>query len=237
MAEHPEPAASLIDSAMRKQLATLAEATRRGVPRIGWKAGLHDAVSQQRLGLGGPLLATLDGARVVSVGGSYRPRVGSQPRVEVEVAVHLGRSVAAGVSLEEARAAITGIAPAFEFIDWTRPQGLEAFLENSILHDATVFGEDRPLAAFEAMLRAGLPRLLIGGAVVREGEPGRVPTDPATVVVSAATILGRYGEALEAGDRIICGSYIEPIDIAPGDELTADLGPLGRISVTVGSPR
>ena len=239
MAEHPEPAASLVDSGMRKQIAKFVAARQRGVPRIGWKMGVHDAATQQRLGLGGPLLGTLDGLRVVAEGGTYYPREGSQPQAEMEVALHLGRSVAAGASLDEAREAIAGIAPAFEFVKKVnfREYGLAGSLEDSFFHDATMFGEDRPLAVLEEMLRHGLPRLLLGDAVASEGQPGRVPADVATVVVAAAEILARYGAALQPGDRIICGSYVEPFDIAPGDKLTADLGPLGRISVTVGSPR
>lgn len=241
MTEHHEPIRAAIDEAMRAQLAALAAAVARGVPRIGWKVGFHDDAAQQRMGIGGPLMGTLDGARTVAAGGMYHPRPGSRPRAEVEVALHIGRRVEAGVSLEEARAAISGIAPAFELIDWAKPSlrdaGLAAMLERSILHDAVVFGDDQPLSVFAEMLRGGLPKLLRGGAVLREGQPGRVPEDLATVVVSAATILGRYGWALEAGDRIICGSYIEPVDIAPGDQLTAELGPLGRISVTVGEPK
>jgi 2-oxo-hept-3-ene-1,7-dioate hydratase len=238
MAEHPEPVAAAIDAAMRKQLANLKAAAARGVPRVGWKVGFHDAAAHQRMGIGGPLMGTLDGSRVVPDGGTYHPRPGSRPRAEVEVALHIGRRVAAGVSLEDARAAIAGIAPAFELVDLAKPmQPIGAMVEGGILHDAVAFGDDQPLAVFAEMLRWGLPKLLRGGEVLREGQAGRVPEDVATVVVSAANILGRYGEALEPGDRIICGSYIEPADIAPGDELTADLGPLGRIGIRVGESR
>jgi 2-keto-4-pentenoate hydratase len=238
MAEHPEPVAAAIDAAMRSQLASLRAAIEHGVPRVGWKVGFHDAAAQQRMGIGGPLMGTLDGARVVPDGGTYHPRPGSRPRAEVEVALHIGRRVEAGVSLEDARAAIAGIAPAFELVDLTKlVPPLAAMVENSFARDAVVFGDDQPLAVFAEMLRWGLPRLLRGGEVLREGQAGRVPEDVATVVVSAAAILGRYGEALEPGDRIICGSYIEPVDIAPGDELVAELGPLGRIGIKVGEPR
>src|SRR5947207_1684056 len=114
MAEHPEPVAAQIDAAMRKQMATLVAVIARGVPRVGWKVGFHDATAQERMGIDGPLMGTLDGSRVVAAGGTYHPRPGSRPRAEVEVALHIGRRVEAGVSLEDARAAIAGIAPAFE---------------------------------------------------------------------------------------------------------------------------
>lgn len=56
--------------------------------------------------------------------------------------------------------------------------------------------------------------------MARDGRRGVVPDDVATVVISAAKILDR----------------VEPFDIAPGDTLAADLGPLGRITTAPGAP-
>jgi len=41
------------------------------------------------------------------------------------------------------------------------------------------------------------------------------------------------GERLEAGDRIITGSVVQ-VPIKGGDQVTADLGPLGRVEITIG---
>lgn len=46
-----------------------------------------------------------------------------------------------------------------------------------------------------------------------------------------ADSLGAVGEHLRAGERIIAGSLVKPIEVEPGDTLTADLGPLGSVEV------
>jgi 2-keto-4-pentenoate hydratase len=39
------------------------------------------------------------------------------------------------------------------------------------------------------------------------------------------------GERLRAGDRLITGSVVQ-VPIARGDEVIADIGPLGRVKLT-----
>jgi 2-keto-4-pentenoate hydratase len=45
-------------------------------------------------------------------------------------------------------------------------------------------------------------------------------------------VLGAGGERLRAGDRVITGSVVQ-LQVAPGDEVIADFGTLGRVGVTV----
>jgi 2-keto-4-pentenoate hydratase len=40
------------------------------------------------------------------------------------------------------------------------------------------------------------------------------------------------GERLQAGDRLITGAVVQ-LAVAPGDEVIADLGELGRRAVTI----
>jgi 2-keto-4-pentenoate hydratase len=62
-------------------------------------------------------------------------------------------------------------------------------------------------------------------------------TDPRLVAAltaqrAVAELLGAVGERLQADDRLITGSVVR-IPIEPGDEVVADLGPLGRAAATV----
>jgi 2-keto-4-pentenoate hydratase len=45
-------------------------------------------------------------------------------------------------------------------------------------------------------------------------------------------LLDSAGERLQAGDSLITGSVVQ-IRVEPGDEVIADLGPLGRAAATV----
>jgi 2-keto-4-pentenoate hydratase len=225
----PEVAAA-VDSGMRSQLTRLHEFLAGGMPRAGWKVAFNDPAVLARLGLDRSLVAPLDGRAILTSGGSWTLGAGVRARVEAEVAVRVGRDVAAGASLDEARAAISALAPAIEIVDASRASpDLAAMLADGVLHAATVFGHE---VAFPASVPAGYPRLSIDGAVTREIIEGRVPADLAEIVVLVASTLGRYGESLRAGDRIICGSFIDPPDVAGGQHVLADFGAMGSVEVT-----
>jgi 2-keto-4-pentenoate hydratase len=51
------------------------------------------------------------------------------------------------------------------------------------------------------------------------------------VLSALAEVLEANGEALRAGDVIITGSVVAPIEVAPGQVLRAEMSPLGSIEV------
>lgn len=230
----PETVRPLIAAGMARQLAAYHEALAAGMPRLGWKIGINDPAAQQRMGIAATLVGWLDGRRVFLDGQPYQPRPGSKPRIEAEVAVRVGADVPAGADAAAARAAIAAMAPAIEFVDGARPLfPLDELLANDIIHDGVLFGPERPPGAEAGLVAAGFPLVRLDGAEVRKGLPGRYPDDLAEIVAHVANLLAEHGEALRAGDRIICGSYIDPFDVASGAEVKADFGPLGMLRFTV----
>ena len=220
---------------MARQLEAFHAALAEGMPRIGWKIGINDPAAQQRLGLSAPIVGWLDGRRVFDPDGTYVPREGSKPRIEAETAIRMGADLPAGADLEAARAAIAGAAPAIEFVDGTKPLlPIEEGLAQDILHDGVLFGPEAPIEAARGLVELGFPTAHLNGAAHRVAQPGRYPDDLAEIALHVANVLGQHGEHLRAGDRIICGSYIDPFDVAPGDEVAADFGPFGTIRFRVG---
>jgi 2-keto-4-pentenoate hydratase len=55
--------------------------------------------------------------------------------------------------------------------------------------------------------------------------------DAVGTVRLVADFLGGHGAALAPGDRILAGSLAAPLLVAPGDAVSADFGPLGRLSL------
>jgi 2-keto-4-pentenoate hydratase len=53
-------------------------------------------------------------------------------------------------------------------------------------------------------------------------------------VAFVRSYLSAHGAALRAGDRIIAGSMVAPLAVAPGDSLDVAFGPLGRLGVSFG---
>jgi len=229
-------ATELVDAGMRAQLAAALKARQSGSARIGWKIALNDAGVQKRLGIPCSLVGTL-AAPALASGAVYRPPSAGRPRLEAELALRICSAVPAGASLEQASAAIAAVGPAIEFVDAAKPMSSLAIMaQSSFLHDAVLFGPECDVQT-AAHLGREFPRVWRNGEVLATPVSGRVPAKLAELVVHVANVLARYGESLLAGDRIISGSYTDPLDIVPADRITVDYGPLGELQVAVGEPR
>ena len=120
---------------------------------------------------------------------------------------------------------IAGLAPALELVDLSISfDDIEPVLAGNICHRGVLFGAEVPGVDPWAMVAA----VTKAGAVVAEG---RIVEDPATTVSFVRSYLAAHGATLEAGDRIIAGSVVAPIAVAPGDELSVSFGALGHLSV------
>ena len=67
-----------------------------------------------------------------------------------------------------------------------------------------------------------------GDAVVAAG---RISEDPAATTAFVRSYLATHGAELAVGDRIIAGSMVAPVAVAPGDTLSVSFGPLGELRV------
>lgn len=216
---------------MHAQLAALCTAEAGGDARVGWKIGFNDPAVQERMGLDATLVGHLLKSRVVECRGACSLPDGARGMLEVEVAIELGADVPAGGDLDEARAAISRILPALEIVDFSRSfDGVETILGHDIFHEAVVFGHAGTGRA-GASLDGVSARVTKNGETAADGNFDLVPADLGEVVRHVADVLGELGEPLRAGERIIAGSLIKPLEVARGDSAAADLGPLGRVEV------
>jgi 2-keto-4-pentenoate hydratase len=56
-----------------------------------------------------------------------------------------------------------------------------------------------------------------------------VLNQPARGVAWLANRLGQYGQSIEAGQIVLSGSFIRPVEARPGDTILADFGPMGTV--------
>lgn len=219
------------EDGMRNQLAHFSRRLAAGMPRAGWKVCVNDAPLQKRLGLAGSFAAFLDGDRALASGGTWTLEPGAAPGVEPEFAIRLGTTVDAGAAPSEVRAAIAGVAPALEVVDWRDARlDLGSMAASSSFHAGFVVGDLRPLAAVPA-IGDGCPRLARGDEVLGVPDPSLVPADLADLVSHVAAVLARFGQRLEAGDWLLCGACTNPARVEPGDVVEADFATLGKVSV------
>jgi 2-oxo-hept-3-ene-1,7-dioate hydratase len=217
-----------IERGMRAQMARLRAS---GDRRIGWKVGFNDPAAQRRFGLAGTIVGHLLAGRVVESGASYTLPPGARGMVEVEIALLMGADVAPGATLDQAEAAIVRLVPALEIVDFSRPaDSVEAILGHDVFHEAVVFGgPGRSGASLTGVTARGTKN----GDPAGTGDLGLVPAELGEVPLRIAQLVAPYGEGVRAGDRIIAGALFPPIPVAAGDEIRAEIPPLGRVAVRI----
>jgi 2-keto-4-pentenoate hydratase len=157
----------------------------------------------------------------------------TKPVAEPEVAVHIGRDVAAGATPDAAAVAIAGISPAIELADVHEPAtDPERILSHDIYQRHVVLAGVTPARAGGAA--DGLTCRIIrhGGEVARTDDPQANTGRWVDIVRHVANVLAAFGERLRAGEVIITGSVVPPIAIEPDENsLAFALDPVGAISV------
>ena len=185
-----------------------------GATGIGWKIGFDTPAIQQHFGLSDAVVGYLTDTRVVEPGATVSLAGWVAPAVEVELAVRVGDD-----------GEIAGLGPALELVDLDISfDDIEPVLASNICHRGVVFGAE--VADADPMTMAAT--VTKDGAVVAEG---RLTKDPAVTVGFVRAYLAAHGSALEPGQRIICGSVVPPVAVAPGDALDVSFGPLGTLRI------
>jgi 2-keto-4-pentenoate hydratase len=222
---------------MRAQLELRRRRLDGGDQPLGWKVGFGAPAMLERLGISGPLVGFLTrGARVRS-GESISLTGWTKPVAEPEIAVHIGRDVAAGADREAAAAAIAGISPAIEMVDLTSPpEDPEHILGGNIYQRHVVLagaglgsGPARAGAAADGLTCRIIRR---GSETARTADPQANTGEWVSIVRHVADLLAAFGERLRAGEIIITGSVVPPLAIEPGEEAIAfEVDPIGGVAV------
>jgi 2-keto-4-pentenoate hydratase len=205
---------------MQTLLARRAGDLASGARQVGWKIGFNTAAIQQALGISEPVVGYLLDRNVLPDGATVSLAGWGKPALEVEVAIRVGDDLD-----------VAGLAPALELVDLDVSfADLELVLAANICQRGVVFGPEVPGVDPWAVV-ATATNVGANADETGSGDEGRLAEDPATTVAFVRRFVAAHGAALEPGQRIIAGSLLAPIALAPGDALDVDFGPLGRLSV------
>ena len=69
------------------------------------------------------------------------------------------------------------------------------------------------------------------GVVEETGLGAGVLNDPPTGIVWLVQRLAQYNQGLTAGDIVLSGSFIRPLEAPSGSTIKADFGPFGRVDL------
>lgn len=230
-----------LDEAYAVQAALVALKREAGARVIGWKIGLTSRAMQQALNINTPDSGVLLDDMLFSDGATIPAGRFIQPRIEAEIAfVMKAPLMGAGVTRDDVLAATDYVAPSLEILD-TRIQRLDPttgkarIITDTISDNAAnagiVMGRQRH--AVDAFDLRWVGAIVTRDGVVEEtGLGAGVLNDPVTGILWLVHRLARYGQGISAGEILLSGSFIRPIEATPGSRFHADFGPFGQVWLT-----
>ncbi len=197
--------------------ATLAE----GARPLGWKVGFGAPAALELLKTDRPLVGFLTDRGLIEDGATVPVGDWKNPMLEPEIAAYIGDD-----------GAIAGLSAAIELADVdVPPADPEAIVAGNIYHRHVMLG---PVDSSRTDGGGIGSRLVRGGEVAAEtDDPAALTGDIVDVVRLTGELLAACGERLRPGDVVITGSAVAPLSVGPGDTVTAELGPLGSLTVAL----
>lgn len=215
-----------VQNGLRRMLDARSRAIDAGERPAGWKIGWNAPAVRERLGVGSSVIGFLLESGIRPADQPVPLEGTTKPGAEVELGLRIGEG-----------GTLAALGPAIELIDVHGDFfDVEAALAANVWNRGAVLGEVQDWS----------PGMLddIRVKVEHNGEPFADPArpkdaigDPEDLVRFVAATLGSLGENLRAGDVILSGLLVPgAISTAPGDRVSADYGPLGRLETSFGGP-
>jgi 2-oxo-hept-3-ene-1,7-dioate hydratase len=206
---------------------------------IGWKIGLTSKAMQYALDIDVPDSGVLFDDMQFADGDSIPKDRFIQPRIEAELAFVTKAPLAGpNVSLFDVLNATDYVTPALEILD-TRilrvdPQTKKARTIVDTISDnaanAGIVVGGRAVRHDQVDLRWAGAIVSRNAQVEETGLGAGVLNHPARGIAWLAKRLAAYGERIEAGQIVLAGSFIRPVEARHGDTIVADYGALGTVS-------
>ena len=217
----------------------------------GHKIGLTSPAVQRQLGVGQPDFGVLFDDMPVPSGGEADSARLIQPRAEAEIAFVLAKDLTCfgpgqeldapvdAVSRQAVAAAVDYAVAALEIVD-SRVAGWDITITDTIADNASsglyvLADRQVPLSEFTPVdVTMTLDK---NGEPASSGNGAACLGDPLNALAWLARIAATFGTPLRAGDVVLSGALGAMVSAEPGTEITAELSPLGRVSVTFSTPQ
>jgi 2-oxo-hept-3-ene-1,7-dioate hydratase len=205
----------------------------------GHKIGLTSKAMQSALNIDEPDSGVLLDDMFFADGGIVPVDRFIATRVEAELAFVMAKRLAGpNCSMFDVLNATDFVVPALEILD-TRIERVDPkskatrkifdTIADNAANAGIVLG-GRPIKPLEADLRWIGALCFKNGQLEETGLAAGVLNHPATAVAWLANKIAPHGLALEAGQVVLAGSFIRPIEARKGDTIQADYGTYGSVS-------
>lgn len=228
-----------MDDAYAVQAALVRRKLEAGRKVIGWKIGLTSKAMQSALNIDIPDSGVLLDDMMFENGATVPAGRFIQPRIEAEIAFVMKAPLAgANITREDVIAATDYVTPSLEILDTRilradpetgRARKICDTISDNAANAGIVLGGDKhAVDAFDLRWVGAI--VSRNGEVEETGLGAGVLNDPVTGIVWLARRMAGYGQRIEAGQVILSGSFIRPVECPSGSEIHADFGAFGTVS-------
>jgi len=204
-----------------------------GARLIGHKVGLTSKAMQRSSQIDEPDYGHLLEDMIVPDGARVAHESYCRPRVEIELAFVMGKSLKGpGIGLPDVLRATEYVVPAIEIVDARLQDPRKIFdtvADNGAAAGIVIGG--RPVRPLDVDLRWVGGIMYCNSEIEETGLAAGVLGHPALGVAWLANKLGQHGVALEPGHLVLAGSFTRVVFAKKGDTLHADFGALGGVAV------
>jgi 2-keto-4-pentenoate hydratase len=221
-----------MDDGYRVLLRILDRYVRPGPGHAGWKVGLTAKAMQAQIGVHEPCFGLLlkTGARPSGTVFQFANLI--EPGFENELCLTIGTTLRGpGVTLEQAREAISAVAPALEIVE-TRGDilgDLGLSLADNAQQYAFVTGPAVTPPA-DLPLSQATVEVVVNGRILERASGAEVLGDPAASIAWLANRLAELDRSLDAGMVVMSGSFTKQYKLAQGDRVEARFEPFGTVT-------
>lgn len=230
-----------VDDAYAVQAALVEKKRASERMKIGWKIGLTSKAMQYALNIDTPDSGALFDDMVFEDGATVPADRFIQPRVEAEVAFVMKAPLRGpGITVFDVLNATDYVVPALEILDTRilrvdpetqKSRTIVDTIADNAANAGIVWG-GRAMRPHDVDLRWMGAIVSRNGEVEETGLGAGVLNDPARGIVWLANRLSQYGKSgIKAGQVVLAGSFIRPIEAPHGSTFHADFGKHGSISL------
>jgi len=207
---------------------------------VGWKIGLTSKAMQSALNIDIPDSGILFDDMVFEHGGTVPKGRFIQPRIEAEIAFVMKAPLGGeNITREDVISATDYVAPSIEILDTRilrvdpetgKARNICDTISDNAANAGIVLGAEKHIIDVHDLRWVGA-MAFANGAIEETGLGAGVLNDPVESVVWLARRMAQYNQQIEAGQVILSGSFIRPIECPAGTKIHTDFGPFGKVDI------
>ncbi|OWV73764.1 2-oxo-hepta-3-ene-1,7-dioate hydratase [Rhizobium sp. R339] len=206
----------------------------KGARVVGHKIGLTSRAMQMASKMTEPDYGVILDDALYNDGAQIKAELFIKPRLEVELAFVMGEDLdGPGTRVYDVMRATEFVVPALEIIDYRTevPRAITDTIADNAAFGAIVVG-GRIVRPMDIDIRWVGATLSKNGIIEESGVSAAIMGHPAAGIAWLVNKLYAVGGGLKKGQIVLAGSFTRPVDIAQGDVIQADYGPVGSIGVS-----